>query len=448
EEENVRFFILRSRIAYNIEVAMQYNMWATRAHNDAVLGAALTACKYVVLLFSVNNTHHFCGWAVMRSRPGQCRFKSDLFRGAEGPHGGSQSRFEGKTFDLEWIRKMPLDFRECEGLLNPLNQNLPVYRARDGQEVAPAVGRAVCGIFETQWQKLAPPVSPSVSSVPSAPAAVGVQAEAPAPASPSDQGDTCQLSPSAARAERETPAGDMQARQRLAAQHGGGGAEDAWGPRIVNPAIQIYPLDLTTLTYDGYIRAYQTSRAYWRRRTEASRSEEERQEAAKEREQKRTRLLAARNLHTEGERAPTQHAKRTEGEAPENQSKGDAKKPRVKMEREDEREDAAGEPRDADIEQDGIGEREEETGAEPGDCESKQDLGEGENEAGSAVWSSDGAEASEAPDGLAGSAPEMSEETGGEDLTAESLTDGDMLLTGELEIKRERGETSSYSEET
>ncbi|KEP61906.1 UNVERIFIED_CONTAM: YT521-B family protein [Hammondia hammondi] len=384
----------------------------------------------------------------MRSRPGECRFKSDLFRGAEGPHGVSQSRFEGKTFDLEWIRRTPLDFRECEGLLNPLNQNLPVYRARDGQEVAPAVGRAVCGIFETQWQKLAPPVSPSVSSVPSLPAAVGLHAEAPAPASPRDQGDTCQLSPLAGRAEREIPAGDMKARQRHAAPQGGGGAEDAWGPRIVNPAIQIYPLDLTTLTYDGYIRAYQTSRAYWRRRTEASRSEEEKREAAKEREQRRTRLLAARNLRTEGEGAPAQHAKRTEGDAPENQSKGDTKKQRVKTEREEEREDAAGERRDTDVEEEGIDEREEVIEAEPGDRESKQHLGEGDDEAGPAIWSSDGAEASNAPVELAGPVPETSEETGAEDMAAESQTEGDTLLTGEVQIKREREETSSHSGET
>ncbi|CBZ52316.1 hypothetical protein NCLIV_021030 [Neospora caninum Liverpool] len=429
EEDNVRFFILRSRIAYNIEVAMQYNMWATRPHNDAILGAALKSCKYVVLLFSVNNTHYFCGWAIMRSLPGHCRFKSDLFKAAEDPRGMSQSRFEGNTFEIEWIRRMPLDFKECEGLLNSLNQNLPVYRARDGQEVAPAVGRAVCSLFETQWQKQAPnAVSPQLSAPVPSPSSVsaggvGSPTEGAAPASPKQREPESDnpLSPRAGNGEPENQAAHGPRGESPPMHEGGGGeqAVDAWGPRILNPAIQIYPVDLTSLTYDGYIRAYQASRAYWRRRTEAARSEEERREDAKERERKKTRLVAAQSLHQTHEANAEEEAKQTEADDQGGETTGGERRDfRVKEEQEDRAEAESG---------------------LRGDHTEREDTGQDRRL---------NAEASVEPGEPAASAPETPAETGAKeaDVSAEDLPGEDTpSITC---IKREREKTPPNSEKT
>lgn len=49
EDPSVRFFLMRSRWLYNIEVAMKYNMWATRPHNEAVLkSTAAVSLEYGV----------------------------------------------------------------------------------------------------------------------------------------------------------------------------------------------------------------------------------------------------------------------------------------------------------------------------------------------------------------------------------------------------------------
>lgn len=74
-------------------------------HAGPLLLSRVQTCKYVVLFFSVNGTSYFCGWAVMRSLPGQCALRSSLFKAAEDPQSASRAHFEGNTFDLEWIRR-------------------------------------------------------------------------------------------------------------------------------------------------------------------------------------------------------------------------------------------------------------------------------------------------------------------------------------------------------
>ncbi|PHJ17274.1 yt521-b family protein [Cystoisospora suis] len=308
EDPNVRFFLMRSRWLYNIEVAMKYNMWATRPHNEAVLKSTAGNCRYVVLFFSVNGTSYFCGWAIMRSLPGQCAFGSNLFKAAEADpqSGATRAHFEGNTFDLEWIRRDPLDFRECSHLLNPYNRNLPVFRARDGQEIAPAVGKELCAVFESQWLRTKASLGdiPTDHLQPSVPApchplpALGASQQAgsrraggvgcvPPPPPPvggiatgvgqpvigqpsvysgrfSGQQQDSMVAKSAVPPPPPPP--DDSTKDDTAECVKGHDLSRP-GARIINPAIQIYPVDLTCLTYDGYIQAYQQSRAFWEGRT-------------------------------------------------------------------------------------------------------------------------------------------------------------------------------------
>ena len=52
------------------------------------------------------------------------------------------------SFNVDWIRRYDLPFKETEHLTNPLNENKPVKISRDGQELPLALGLQLCRMFD------------------------------------------------------------------------------------------------------------------------------------------------------------------------------------------------------------------------------------------------------------------------------------------------------------
>jgi len=73
----------------------------------------------------------------MRSRTGRAKF-----RGQDPFHGF------GRLFDIEWLRLHDLRYEEVQHLRNPLFDDGPVHRSRDGQELANITGRKLCGLID------------------------------------------------------------------------------------------------------------------------------------------------------------------------------------------------------------------------------------------------------------------------------------------------------------
>lgn len=86
----------------------------------------LQTSEKVVLVFSVNMSSHFQGYAHMTSPIGQRRANiwSEANEGAN-PWGG--------TFHVEWLRLYDLPFQKTVHLKNPLNAFKPVKISRDCQ---------------------------------------------------------------------------------------------------------------------------------------------------------------------------------------------------------------------------------------------------------------------------------------------------------------------------
>lgn len=93
--------------------------------NDLWYAVSQTSEK-VVLVFSVNMSSHFQGYALMSSPIGQRRANiwSEANEGAN-PWGG--------TFHVEWLRLYDLPFQKTVHLKNPLNAFKPVKISRDCQ---------------------------------------------------------------------------------------------------------------------------------------------------------------------------------------------------------------------------------------------------------------------------------------------------------------------------
>eukprot|EP00798_Chlamydomonas_sp_ICE-L_P023802 gene23802-9364_t len=137
---DVCYFIIRSHSTQNLDMSVQEGAWATQPHNEEKLNQAFRSCKEVRLLFSINASGHFQGWAVMRTEVG------NLGRNV---HWGGKTHF-GQVFGVEWKMLCDLSYQLVEHLKNPLNENKPVKLARDGQEVPKNVGDQLVKLFEEE----------------------------------------------------------------------------------------------------------------------------------------------------------------------------------------------------------------------------------------------------------------------------------------------------------
>ncbi|KAM8961846.1 3'-5' RNA helicase YTHDC2 [Pelodytes ibericus] len=125
---SVRYFIMKSSNLRNLEISQQKGIWSTTPSNERKLNRAFWESSIVYLIFSVQGSGHFQGFARMLSEIG--REKSQDW--------GSASL--GGVFKVEWIRKDSLPFQYAHHLLNPWNDNKKVQISRDGQELEPQVG--------------------------------------------------------------------------------------------------------------------------------------------------------------------------------------------------------------------------------------------------------------------------------------------------------------------
>ncbi|KAM4710439.1 3'-5' RNA helicase YTHDC2 [Discoglossus pictus] len=133
---SVRYFIMKSSNLRNLEISQQKGIWSTTPSNERKLNRAFWESSMVYLVFSVQGSGHFQGFARMSSEIG--REKSQDW--------GSTSL--GGVFKVEWIRKDNLPFQHAHHLLNPWNDNKKVQISRDGQELEPQVGEQLLLLWD------------------------------------------------------------------------------------------------------------------------------------------------------------------------------------------------------------------------------------------------------------------------------------------------------------
>ncbi|KAG6550718.1 hypothetical protein Mapa_007815 [Marchantia paleacea] len=136
-----RYFIIKSLNHHNIAKSIENGIWATQAMNEPVLNEAYESSERVLLVFSVNMSGHFQGYAQMASPIGRRR-ANVWTEGNEGtnPWGGS--------FRVEWLRLHDLPFQKTVHLKNPLNFHKPVKISRDCQELTLEIGDALCALID------------------------------------------------------------------------------------------------------------------------------------------------------------------------------------------------------------------------------------------------------------------------------------------------------------
>ncbi|XP_071321926.1 3'-5' RNA helicase YTHDC2 isoform X2 [Trachinotus anak] len=143
---SVRYFIMKSSSIRNIEISQQRGIWSTTPNNESKLTKAFLENNLIILIFSVQGSGRFQGYARMTSGVSQESCQDWGFVGL------------GGVFSVEWIHKESLPFQCTQHILNPWNDNKKVQISRDGQlvwsllcllqELEPQVGSQLLLLWE------------------------------------------------------------------------------------------------------------------------------------------------------------------------------------------------------------------------------------------------------------------------------------------------------------
>lgn len=123
-------------------LAKAKGVWATPPPNENRFNGAFKENPNVILVFSVKESGRFQGFARVASESDKNGTQVRWVL----PPGLSQRALSG-IFKLDWINRNELSFTKCNHLYNPYNENRPVKIGRDGQEIEPHVGEALCRMF-------------------------------------------------------------------------------------------------------------------------------------------------------------------------------------------------------------------------------------------------------------------------------------------------------------
>lgn len=143
---NTRYFIIKSLNHENIQLSFQKGIWATQLMNEPILEEAFNKCRKVILIFSVNSSGFFQGYAQMTSSVG--RRRENVWTqgtGANNPW--------GRSFRVKWLRLSNLPFHKTIHLKNPWNEYKPVKISRDCQELSPEIGEALCQLIDREAEE-------------------------------------------------------------------------------------------------------------------------------------------------------------------------------------------------------------------------------------------------------------------------------------------------------
>ncbi|KAL4570837.1 hypothetical protein LXL04_026500 [Taraxacum kok-saghyz] len=138
---DTRYFIIKSLNHDNIQLSIQRGIWATQVMNEPILEEAYHNSGKVILIFSVNMSGFFQGYAQMMSSVGWRR--DNVWS-----HGHGGSKPWGRSFKVKWLRLHDLPFQKTLHLKNPLNQFKPVKISRDCQELPQDIGEALCELID------------------------------------------------------------------------------------------------------------------------------------------------------------------------------------------------------------------------------------------------------------------------------------------------------------
>ncbi|EDW69180.2 YTH domain-containing protein 1 [Drosophila virilis] len=144
---DTRFFLIKSNNSDNVQLSKSKSVWATLPQNDANLSQAFKEARNVLLIFSVNESGKFAGFARMAAPS-----RRDIPQVAWVLPPSISPKALGGVIELDWICRKELSFNATLHLHNSWNEGKPVKIGRDGQEIEPKIGAELCRLFPEDEQ--------------------------------------------------------------------------------------------------------------------------------------------------------------------------------------------------------------------------------------------------------------------------------------------------------
>ncbi|XP_017137843.1 YTH domain-containing protein 1 [Drosophila miranda] len=144
---DTRFFLIKSNNIDNVQLSKGKSVWATLPQNDANLNQAFKEARNVLLIFSVNESGKFAGFARMAAPS-----RRDIPQVAWVLPPSISPKALGGVIELDWICRKELSFNATLHLHNTWNEGKPVKIGRDGQEIEPKIGGELCRLFPEDEQ--------------------------------------------------------------------------------------------------------------------------------------------------------------------------------------------------------------------------------------------------------------------------------------------------------
>ncbi|KAK3724736.1 hypothetical protein LTR37_000784 [Vermiconidia calcicola] len=142
----VRYFMIKSWNHENVLTAMRDGLWATQQKNEQLLTEAFNTSRHVLLLFSVNKSTQFQGYAQMITRPDPFLQKPSFCQ--------KLNWATSPSFKLRWLATTPVYFKHVGHLKNTMNldektgEPMAVLVGKDGQEISADAGQGVVRILD------------------------------------------------------------------------------------------------------------------------------------------------------------------------------------------------------------------------------------------------------------------------------------------------------------
>jgi len=136
-----RYFVMRSMNVRNIQISAAKGIWATSLGNSQKLRQSFRDVDHVILIFSATESRTFSGYGKMMCEP-----DDHLLPGIW----GELSCRLSANFRVHWLKQCTAPLGLADHIKNPQNDDLPVRRCRDGQELPSSVGERLCRFL---WQQ-------------------------------------------------------------------------------------------------------------------------------------------------------------------------------------------------------------------------------------------------------------------------------------------------------
>ncbi|KAE8451563.1 hypothetical protein EG329_003636 [Mollisiaceae sp. DMI_Dod_QoI] len=138
---DTRYFIVKSFNEENVLKCIQDSVWTTQVQNGSIFKEAFETCRNVILVFSINKSRAFQGYARMESLPGS----------VEVPEWQRSINWESAgAFKVRWLVICSTRFHRVGHLKNAYNENQAVLIGKDGQEIEENCGAGLIELIDEE----------------------------------------------------------------------------------------------------------------------------------------------------------------------------------------------------------------------------------------------------------------------------------------------------------